>query len=256
MAPVGDGFEVTIPDSWLQGRAVYGGLSTALCLHAAMSAYDDLPPLRSTQVSFIGPAGGNVRFQSSVLRRGKSTAFINVDMTSDGQRGARVVFCFGASRESRLQHRQSIAPQVADPGECGRFFEDAEGHNSGPNFANHFNSRRAAGPLPMSSADTPGFNAWMQHRDPHVQPTLVGLIALADTLPPAAMACFDGRAPVSSMTWMFDLLTPAPATTDGWWLCRSQAESIADGYASQAMTVWNVDREPVLIGRQNVAVFY
>lgn len=248
---------VTIPDNWLQGRAVYGGLSAALCLQAVLNAHDDLPPLRSAQLSFIGPGGGDINLEPTVLRRGKSTAFIDVDMaTSAGEPTARALFCFGAARESKLSHLTLPAPAIAEPDECGRFFEDAQGRNRGPNFASNFNSRRADGALPMSAAETPDFTVWMQHRQASVDPVIVGLVALADALPPAAMACFDGPAPVSSVTWQFDVLTPAPTTRDGWWLCRSSAESINEGYSSQTMTIWNTDRQPVLTGRQMVAVFY
>jgi hypothetical protein len=144
------------------------------------------------------------------------------------------VLCFGAERESRLRYLQCQAPRVAEPGECGPFFEDRQGRNQGPNFAQHFDSRRAGGALPMTSDDTPEFTVWMRHRDRAIDPLIVSLVALADALPSAAMACFDKPTPVSSMTWMFDLLTPEPSTRGGWWLCHSRAESIAAGCVSFA----------------------
>lgn len=53
----GDGTIYTITEEWMQGRTTYGGLSAALCLAGTLSAHADLPPLRSAQVAFIGPAG-------------------------------------------------------------------------------------------------------------------------------------------------------------------------------------------------------
>jgi hypothetical protein len=53
-----------------QGRTTYGGCSAALCLEAAKRLLRDqrhsagaaeLPPLRSAQVAFVGPAGGDVK---------------------------------------------------------------------------------------------------------------------------------------------------------------------------------------------------
>jgi hypothetical protein len=53
-----------------QGRTTYGGCSAALCLEAAKrllrdqrhsSGAAELPPLRSAQVAFVGPAGGDVQ---------------------------------------------------------------------------------------------------------------------------------------------------------------------------------------------------
>ena len=37
-----EAFSVTLPDSWLQGRTAYGGLSAALCVEAALRAVGEL----------------------------------------------------------------------------------------------------------------------------------------------------------------------------------------------------------------------
>ena len=143
MRPEGDTFRVDVPDDWLQGRAMYGGLSTALCLQAAYNGIAALPPLRSAQVSFVGPAGGTVRVSPVIVRRGKSTVFVAVDLTGDKGLATRAMFCFAAARESRLAEVHLPAPGVAPPAECGPFFEDGNGRNQGPSFAQHFESRRA-----------------------------------------------------------------------------------------------------------------
>ncbi|MES1926229.1 thioesterase family protein [Salinisphaera sp. T31B1] len=257
MSADGDAVRVHIPDDWLQGRAVYGGLSAALCLQATLEGLgDDLPPLRSVQLSFIGPAGSDVRLSPEIVRQGKSTTFVTVDMSSDDKLAVRATLCFARARSSHLSIVDCPAPVVAGVADCADFFRDAEGRNQGPNFAQHFNSRFAGGALPASGAQDPSFTVWMQHKDSASRASLVGLVALADALPPAAMACFAERAPISTMTWMFDVLDDTPHTDDGWWLSRSVAESTADGYSSQAMTVWNSAGQPVIVGRQNVAIFY
>lgn len=255
LQPSADGWEIEIPADWLQGRAIYGGLSAALCLQTVNNAVADLAPLRSAQIAFVGPAGPGVRIQPRILRQGKSMAFVAADMTSGDNAAVRTTFAFGAARESGLAHLHAEAPDVADADNGARFFEDRDGNNLGPNFAGHFDSVRAAGATPMSGAETPEFCVWMRHRDEAMRESPVGLVALADALPPAAMACMQAPAPVSSITWQFDLLTDQPATAGGWWLCRSRAEQIADGYSAQHMTIWNSRREPVLVGRQSVAVF-
>ena len=249
--------ELVIPDNWLQGRAIYGGLSAALCLQSVLSHLGETAPLRSAQLAFISPAGPGVRLVPSVLRQGKSATFAGADLCrEDGGVAARATFCFGKSRESQLAVDRLAAPDVPDADYCGRFFEDAAGANHGPNFARHFDSRRAADAMPMSGAESPVFTAWMRHRDRHIASTPVALAALGDALPPAAMAMFQAPAPVSSITWQFELLSDNPTTENGWWLCQSRAETIGRGYSSQAMTIWNHARQPILAGRQSVAVFY
>ncbi len=69
------------------------------------------------------------------------------------------------------------------------------------------------------------------------------------------MPKFTEMAPISSMTWMVNVLTDEPKTRDGWWLLESRAEHAADGYSSQDMLVWNRDGDLVIAGRQSVTIF-
>jgi acyl-CoA thioesterase len=68
----GERCQVHIPEDWQQGRTTFGGLSAALCLAAAGRVIADLPPLRSAQLTFIGPVGGAVEIAPRLLRRGRA----------------------------------------------------------------------------------------------------------------------------------------------------------------------------------------
>ena len=83
---------------------------------------------------------------------------------------------------------------------------------------------------------------------------MVELMAIADALPPGVMPLLRAG-PVSSMTWLVNLLTPAPTTRDGWWLVRSAGNYAENGCSSQDMGVWNADGEPVARGMQSSALF-
>jgi len=65
-------WSVNITDNWMQGRTTYGGLSAALCLKAVLNEHTDLPPLRSAQINFIGPVGGQVLITTNIMRQGKN----------------------------------------------------------------------------------------------------------------------------------------------------------------------------------------
>lgn len=73
MTADGDTSSVTVTEDWLQGRTIHGGLSAAFCLTSVGQQFGDLPPLRSAQFGFVGPAEGTVMIRPTVLRRGKST---------------------------------------------------------------------------------------------------------------------------------------------------------------------------------------
>ena len=247
----GEAWVVTVGDDWLQGRTIYGGLSAALCHEAATRHFAELPPLRSAQFAFAGPASGELHIRPTEMRRGKSTAFIGVDLIGDAGLATRATFCFGAARPSALRHTAVPTLAVAPADKCKPFFDGAPPLN----FMHHFEWRRAGGQWPLSRASDPTMLLWLRHRDERVRPSVSALLALGDAPPPAAIVLFDRFAPISTMTWSVDLHTDSITTDDGWFLVRTTADTVADGYSSQAMTIWNAAGAPVMSSRQSVAVF-
>lgn len=243
---------VTVPEDWLQGRTVYGGLAAALCLEACQLAISEPPPLRAAQFAFVGPASGLLEFDCTTLRRGKSTVFAGVDLITPQGLATRAIFCFGSARASVLSYANLAAPEVADAQDCEAFFTALPATLS---FAQHFDWRFAGGARPLTADAQPEILLWVRHRDKDLMPSIAPLLALADAPPPAAMVCFTAPALISTMTWNLEVLDETVATQDGWWLIRTSAQTIRDGYSSQAMTVWNSGRTPVLAARQSVAVF-
>ena len=252
LTPAEDGFSVTVSDDWLQGRTVYGGLAAALCLQSALASFAGLPPLRSAQIAFIGPATGALQIAPRVLRKGKSTVFVGVDLTGEAGLATRATFCFGAARASAFAHSVMMAPDAPAPESCRDFFRNAP---PGLSFVQHFDGRFVGGALPFSGAEHPEMTLWLRHRSTAKASPMVALLALADAPPPAASTMASAPSPISTMTWSVDLRTDQIETTAGWWLGQSCAEQIGDGYSSQAMTVWNANGTAVMAARQNIAVF-
>ena len=245
-----DGLTVSAGDGWRQGRTLYGGLSAALCVEAAARVFEALPPLRSAQFAFVGPASGTVSVRPELLRRGKSTAFVGADLHGDGGLATRAMLCFAAPRESTLAHSALPAPTVPAPEDCPAFFGGA-----GPNFAGQFEARRAGGAPPCSSSASPEHLLWVRHAGFYPARDATALVALADVAPPAAMAMFAAPAPISTMTWSVEMLMPDAAAVEGWLLLRSFATTIASGYATQDMQLWDSAGRPLMSCSQCVAVF-
>ncbi len=250
-AAPGAAFHGRVPADWLQGRTFYGGLSAALCLEGALKAYPGLPPLRSAEIAFIGPAEGEVTVTAQVLRQGKSVTFVNADLSGESGLAARAIFAFGQARASIFNRHFTPAPDLPGPEEAGRFFPPG---SEGPSFARNFDVRLAKGGVPMSSSTQHDHFLWVRHRDPRAT-SIAALLALADMPPPAMMPMFPAFARISTMTWGLNFMTDRPETDDGWWLLESRAENAAEGYSSQDMFVWNRRGEPVIAGRQSVAIF-
>jgi acyl-CoA thioesterase len=248
------GHTAHVTDDWRQGRTTYGGLSAALCLEAALRAAPDAPPLRSGQFAFVGPAAGALEIRTEILRRGKSTLFMGVDLIGEQGPATRAILTFGAARESRLSHVDLPCPTVPPPEDAPDFFPAG----GGPNFTQQFEFKRAGG-TKIGTPGAPDFLVWIRHKDPAAR-SLAALVALADALPPPAVTLFPERAPISTMTWSLDVLADVPAATssqgdDGWRLMKSRADTILEGYSAQDMAIWDRAGTPLIVARQNVAVF-
>lgn len=250
----GDRFTIALPADWLQGRTAYGGLSAALCLQATLRAFPDVPPLRSAQFAFVGPATGRLGIAPRMLRQGKSAAFAGVDLDGDSGPAVRATLCFGAGRDLPHDHGSLSMPDTPSREACPDFYAWSQR----PNFMSHFDGRLAAGSLPMSGGPVPHMRVWLRHRDTTAPDGLVSLVALADALPPASFASFSDGGPVgaiSTMTWSIDMLESEVGNPAGWWLVDAQAETIRDGYSAQATVIWHPDGRPVMAARQTVAIF-
>lgn len=244
------GRSVQVPETWMQGRTAYGGLTAALCLEAARKLVPDLP-VRAVQVAFVGPVYGDVVCQPEILRRGKNTVFVSVRMTGDDGVLADCIMTFGASRPSALSFADLPPPDVPDIENVTPYFRN----HQGPAFAQNFDMLIAGGHPPMSGADRGDVSLWMRHKDEATPMDAVSLLALADAPPPAAMSMFREPGRISSMTWMAEFLTEDITTEDRWFLARHTAQTARNGYSSQEMLLWNKKREPIMVGRQTIAVF-
>lgn len=247
--PRSGGFAVAIPEDWHQGRTAYGGFSAALALTAAQAAGGQMPPLRSAQVSFVGPLYGPVEVRARVLRQGRNATWVDVEITREGEVGLVASFVFMGPVESALHLNDRPAPAgLIAPADAQDF---AMRHS--PEFLRHHFDVRFA--LPRSAEKRPELCWWVRLKESAGLDAMTGLLLIADALPPGVLPLLAPRTPVSSMTWQANLLTPAPATRDGWWLLRSTGDYAEQGCSSQRMEIWNAAGEPIMMGIQSVAIF-
>jgi acyl-CoA thioesterase len=248
---------VSVPDTWRQGRAMFGGLAASLCVQAATDAIPDLPPLRSAQFLFVGPAAESVRMSASLLRRGKSAVIASAEMSDATGTLVRWHLCFGNARSSAIDYNALKAPDVAPPESYPRF-EPPRGSGA-PVFFQNFDMRVAGKGMPFSGAKDPDFLTWMRFRaDADVSADVapaVALICIADAPPSSGVLMFKAPAPISTIAWSLDVVADTPLTKDGFWLVRRRLDFAKDGYSTETITVWNSEREPMMVARQNVALF-
>lgn len=247
--PIDRGFSVVVPDTWLQGRTAYGGFSAALALSAALGLGGDLPPLRSAQVSFVGPLSGEIAVRATVLRRGRNASWIVAEVTGAAGLGLTAQFVFMGALQSAVDHDSLAPPRTIIPVETAR----AVVTSALPAFLVHNFECRFATPRPDEAE--PELCWWIRLRNNAALDPTVALILCADALPPGVLPLMPRQAPLSSMQWQINLLTPLSTTRDGWWLMRSSSDFARSGGSSQTMQVWNADLQAIAAGVQSVALF-
>ena len=198
----------------------------------------------------MGPLDGRLDASANLLRRGRSVSFVDAQVAGeDGKPGLRATFLFAADRDSAMAH-QDAAPPSDLPAP-----EDAPAMPKPPTIPGFFHNFEHRTILPARGKPAPDLLMWVRFHEREGLDPITELVAIADALPPAAFGMMRSPKPVSTMTWMVNILTPSPATRDGWWLLRSTAEHIRDGFSSQSMAIWNRDGEPVARGMQSFALF-
>jgi acyl-CoA thioesterase len=238
------------PD-WMQGRTAYGGISAALALDTVLRDHPGDAPLRTAQVSFVGPVGGETSTTTRLLRQSKSSRFVAADLSSDAGYGTNALFTFMKPRDSHIDHACIPVPDIRDPEEL----EEIPDHPARPAFTRKFVMRPASGAGFGHGRDRADILTWVRWADePHCD-AHIALLALADALPPAALTLFHQFGPISSSTWVQHFLIDHPATRDGWWLLSSRSSQVQRGFSAQDMLIWNRDRELVSIGGQGVALY-
>ncbi len=232
----------------MQGRTSYGGLSAALALEAARRLADDLPPLRSAQIAFVGPLAGKVEVRTRMLRRGRNASWVSAEVTSEAGVGLVATFVFMGPVESSV-HLHDVPPPA------GLIAVDETTplpEGVGPGFTRHFERRFA---VPRIVEKLPELQWWMRLKDRSGLDPMVELMMCGDGLPPGVMPLLTRTTAVSSMTWQINLLTAAPVTRDGWWLLRAAGNYAEAGCSSQDMAMWNADGVAITTGMQSIAIF-
>ncbi|MBA16955.1 MAG: hypothetical protein CMN73_11475 [Sphingomonas sp.] len=238
---------ILIPDGWKQGRTAYGGLTTALALAVVKRRWPDLPPLRSAQIAFVGPVSGEAEIRTELLRRGRTAAYIQADVVSDGALGVRITFIFMHARESHVE----LPPRSLDPAQIPLRKPPTDIPSMAPSFVRNFDIRSTG----EEQQGVAHMSRWARLRDRTGLDPMVELAVIGDVLPPAAMRLFREFGPLSSMNWQINLLVEQPETEDGWWLLRTTSDHVQSGSSGQQMSIHNSRGEAIATATQFVALF-
>lgn len=246
---------LSVPDSWGQGRTVLGGLSVALTFRVMQDQLPQPRPLRSLNVSFVGPLATdqNFSFATSVLRSGKSVTHIEGRVLQDGQICVTLVASFGEARDSTTSVTATDALPFAMP-EKPTLFPFIPGVT--PQFFQHLDMTLLDGGFPFSGAKTSHHGGFMRFKEHPSEWTDAHLIALVDTWPPTLLQQLKKPAPASTLTWNLEFLHPhRPLNADAWFAYHAITRQAGEGYGHSEANIWDEHGELVALSRQTLTVF-
>ena len=247
--------ELTMPESWSQGRATFGGLTAALMFERMEKLVAEGRAMRSLQVSFVGPVEPEVpaSFEAEILREGKAVSQVQGRIVQKGETRLVCLASFGGDRDSQVQVDALPAPEANPVSQCPGL-DYIEGVT--PEFIRQIEMRWAFGNLPFSGKGGRELGGWMQFREAPEVFTDAHIVALVDAWPPAVLPHLKERAPASSLTWTIEFVQPQPELgKDNWFLYKANIEHARDGYGHVAAMIWSQSGELVAISRQTVTVF-
>jgi hypothetical protein len=248
----GDRYLLDGAAGWLQGRTMYGGASSFIAYAAARRQFPDLGPMRAGQVGFIAPVGEQLEIEAKMLRGGRNVSHVETSITCEGALAHRAIWLFGAAREANGAVAASVELELIAPEEA----EPLGDHEFLPDFLMRMDTRRVLSEAPQSEAPRDAvIRRWVRLKERGGLDPLGELIAIGDTLPPAAMRAMERRGPISSINWALTPLGDAPQTRDGWWLLETATNHLGHGFSSETLRMWNTDGREVMRGLQSVAVF-
>ncbi|HUL97009.1 MAG TPA: thioesterase family protein [Usitatibacter sp.] len=242
--------KLEVPDDWVQGRTLFGGLQAAIALKAMRSLGIEAP-LRSLQMTFIAPVpGGPVLARARVLRSGKNATHVESRIVEGEQTLALAVGVFGLARESAV----NVVPEppAVTP---GRAIDMPYVPGVSPSFTQHFKARWIRGGLPYSGAAEKDNVIELGMRD-GARASEYHVLAMADFIPPIALSFLRRPAPAASLSWMLEMLADdvTALPLEGWRM-DAHVRAARDGYTHQSLELWGPGGVAVALGRQTMVIF-
>lgn len=246
---------VSIPASWAQGRAGYGGLVAALIYEGMRAEVGEGRPVRSLAITFVGPVAPDVPMQvkAQVLRQGRAVTQMLGMAMQNGEVMCVMQGSFGGSRESSVRVDAEPAAQMKSLADS---FEMPFVEGANPVFIKNFRVRWGLGDLPCTNSKKREIGGWMSFAEDQGEIHEAHILGLVDVWPPAVLSHLSERAPASSLTWTIEFIQPQPKLANtGWLKYRAEIEHARDGYGHISAMTWTEEGELLAISRQTVAVF-
>ncbi|MDT0594178.1 acyl-CoA thioesterase [Glaciecola petra] len=246
---------IIVEKDWSQGRTIYGGLSAALLYAAAKPYVDNERLLRSMTCNFVGPLLSQQAFTISVeiIRAGKNVSQVQARAIQDGKICVVSQFCFGQSRESKIEVLNHEVSNMPLP-KKGKFIPQIP--KVTPKFLKHFELAFTDGGVPFTGQKASHIHGWMRYKTTPKTLSDAHIIGIIDAWPPTVLQMLRWPAPASTVSWNLEFIHPhRPLNPEDWFAYKVNTRQAAGGYAHTEATIWDSHDEVIALSRQTVAVF-
>ncbi len=248
---------IDIPQGWLQGRTIFGGLVAGMLIHKAITTIADTgKKLLSCSITFVGPVEeAQVKLTAEILRQGKSVTTIEVRLWQNEAVQSILIASFGSQRDSKIQVARE--PQVPDFPTLDQM-SIVPKYLPFPECVKNFQLGWTEGNYPMTGSKQPDF-AGRCRFDPDLHSNremhIADLLTLMDVWPPGVLPMFKMPAPASSLTWHVTLVHPLNNQLNDWFKYQVITDFAEHGYATEHAYLWDEQNRLIAIARQTVTVF-
>lgn len=245
--------EVQISSDWMQGRAAYGGLVAALVFEAMRCRITDGAPVRSMQITFVGPVSDEpLQVESEVLRKGNSVTHVVGRGLQGGNSQIVIQASFGHARNSVVAVDEPPRVFEKKPENCHKL-PYTEGVV--PVFTRHFDYRYAT-PFPFGNSDLNYIQGYVRYAQAEPEWDEALLLGLVDAWPPTTLPKLNAPAMASSLSWTVEFIQPlVHLAADSYCMYESHIVQSAGGYGHTRAKIWNSEGQLMAISQQTVTHF-
>lgn len=255
LAQAKHGAVIEVPETWGQGRTVFGGLSAALLNRAMTLELADHRHMRVQNVQFIGPllTLAPIKIEVIHLRDGKNVTQMQAQLIQNDRVAVQAMAAFGTDRISKLNRPAEPAKLPATPKKPNWIPQIPK---VTPKFQRHIDMKIVEGGFPFTGRHKDIYNGWMRLSDAPAAITDAHLIALIDVWPPTVLQQLKWPAPASTLSWNVEFIHPHPPIQPSDWMSyQCQTRQAAQGYAHTEANIFTPDGTLIAISRQVVTIF-
>ena len=246
---------LSVPDTWAQGRTLYGGVSSALVYTAMRQLVEQEKQPRALNTSFVGPIDPDVPFSINInlLREGKNTSQLQGQILQNDNVCLVMLASFGIERVSKVHIENQLTHVMQTPTKAS--FTPMIPKVT-PRFMRHIELAKNLGGWPFTGSKISDINGWMRFKQTPEALAEAHLVALIDAWPPTVLQTLRWPAPASTMTWNLEFIHPHNKFKPGdWFAYQAATRHAANGYANTEANVWDSSGALIAISRQTVTVF-